>query len=57
MVKADGSAGRRDGAVEASAAFDGASVGATVRTRGEVLLPFTIGGMVLSVVCSLAAYP
>jgi uncharacterized protein (DUF2062 family) len=24
---------------------------------GEVLVPFTIGGMVLSVVCSLAAYP
>ena len=27
------------------------------RQTGDVLIPFTIGGMVLSVVCSLAAYP
>jgi uncharacterized protein (DUF2062 family) len=28
-----------------------------LRQSGNVLIPFTIGGMVLSVVCSLAAYP
>ncbi|MDQ3818115.1 MAG: DUF2062 domain-containing protein [Acidobacteriota bacterium] len=31
--------------------------GKLFRTSGEVLIPYIVGGLVLSVICSLAAYP
>jgi uncharacterized protein (DUF2062 family) len=37
--------------------LDAAYWGALFARSGDVLLPFAIGGTVLSVVCSLAAYP